>query len=382
MSKDYYDTLGVPRGASTADIKKAYRKLARKYHPDLNPGDKSAEARFKEIQEAYSVLSDPKKRSQYDQFGSVGEAPPGAGPQGAPFGGGFEGFDFSEGAPGGGFGNLRDFFEQMFGQRGTPGAAGPPPGAGPMAGPERGEDIHYSMSIGFEDAIRGVKTRIRLTRLVPCETCGGTGTTGGAGVCPVCGGSGRTMMQRGFMKFSTVCPACGGTGRAPGQECPTCRGEGRVPRTELVNVRIPAGVDTGSKVRIAGRGNAGRFGGPPGDLYITIEAGPHAFFKREGPNVHVKIPITVPEATLGAKIEVPTLEGKTLIRIPPGTRSGQRFRIKGQGAPIPGRDARGDEFAEVSIVPPPSDDQRIREMMKELEKISGPNPRESLGVNR
>ena len=371
MAKDYYQVLGVARGAVLADIKKAYRKLARKYHPDLNPGDKAAEARFKEIQEAYAVLSDPKKRSQYDQFGAAGETPPGAGPgsRGAP---GFEGFDFSDY----GSSTFRDFFENMFGGGGRAAAAA-------AGGPERGEDLQYTMQIGFEDAIHGVQTRIRVNRLAACEPCGGRGHVHGARKrpCPACGGSGRSTVQRGLMKFSASCPACAGTGEAPGEECRTCRGQGAAAKSDLISVRIPAGVDNGSKVRVPGRGNAGRNGGPPGDLYIVIEVAPHPFFKREGADISVRVPITVPEATLGSKVEVPTLWGKTTIRIPPGTRSGQKFRIKDQGAPQAGRKVRGDEFAEVYIVPPPFDDERVREMMKELERISGPNPRESTGMN-
>jgi molecular chaperone DnaJ len=371
MAKDYYQILGVSKGAVLADIKKAYRKLARKYHPDLNPGDKAAEAKFKEIQEAYSVLSDPKKRTQYDQFGSAGDFPPGAGQGGPGASPGFEGFDFSDY----GSSSFKDFFENLFG------GAGPGMSRRAEGGPERGEDLNYTMKIGFEDAIRGVQTRIRLNRLAECDRCGGSGQVSGSGsrACPACGGTGRTNMQRGSMKFSGACPSCRGSGKAPGNTCPDCRGEGTVQRSDLISVRIPAGVDTGSRVRIPGRGNAGRNGGPPGDLYISIEVAPHAVFRRDGANISIKVPITVPEATLGAKIEVPTLWGKTTIRIPPGTKSGQKFRIREQGAPAPGKKARGDEFVEVAIVPPPFEDQRVRELMKELERISGPNPRENTG---
>ena len=372
MAKDYYQVLGVARAATLPDIKKAYRKLARKYHPDLNPGDKTAEARFKEIQEAYAVLSDPKKRAQFDQFGDLGGVPPGGAP-GGPGGPGFEGFDFSDY----GSSTFRDFFENLFGGGGIRGAEA----AG--AGPQRGEDLQYSMQIGFEDAIHGVQTRIRVNRLAACEPCGGRGRAAGSRKrpCPSCGGSGRGTVQRGFMKFSGVCQSCGGTGQTPGEACPACGGQGAVQISDLISVRIPAGVDNGSKVRVPGRGNAGHAGGPPGDLYIVIEVAPHAYFRREGANISVKVPITVPEATLGAKIEVPTLWGKTTIRIPPGTKSGQKFRIKEQGAPAAGRKGRGDEYAEVTIVPPPFDNERIREMMKELEKISGPNPRETSGMS-
>ncbi len=366
MEKDYYQILGVPRQASLAEIKKAYRKLARKYHPDLNPGDKAAEAKFKEIQEAYAVLSDPKKRAQYDQFGFVGNIPPGA-EQGSTFSG-FEGFDFSDY----GSASFHDLFETFFGGRSTR----PPYEA------EKGEDLHYTMKLSFEDAINGVQTKIRLTRFVPCSACGGRGYTASSGTtrCPACGGRGRTTIQRGFMRFSSECPTCGGTGRSPGIACTVCHGEGRVQATETINVRIPAGVDTGSKVRIAGKGNAGQRGGPPGDLYISIEVAPHSLFQREGKNIYLKVPITIYEATLGAKIEVPTLSGKTMIRIPPGTKSGQKFRIRGMGAPAAGGKTRGDQFVEVMIVPPPFHDQRVRELMKELERAAPENPREKMGL--
>jgi molecular chaperone DnaJ len=373
MSRDYYQILGVDRKDAVADIKKTYRRLARKYHPDLNPGDKSAEAKFKEIQEAYAVLSDSKKRSQYDQFGFVGAHPPSGGPGPASAGGGFAGFDFSDA----GTGSFRDLFQNMFGGGAASGRSG--------LEPDRGEDLMYGMTIGFEDAVRGVQTKIQLTRRAPCDSCGGTGSGPGAGAktCPTCAGTGRGFVQKGFMKFSSPCPACAGRGTVRGDDCRDCRGRGDTERTEHITVRIPAGVDSGSKVRIAEKGNAGRNGGPPGDLFISIDVTPHSKFqfRRDGPNISIKVPITVPEATLGAKIDVPTLDGSTTIRIPPGTRSGQKFRIRGQGAPSPGGRTRGDEFVEVTIVPPPFNDQRVRELMKELEKVSGPNPRETTGMN-
>jgi molecular chaperone DnaJ len=368
MNKDYYATLGVDRRAALADIKKAYRKLARKYHPDLNPGDKSAEAKFKEIQEAYSVLSDTKKKGQYDQFGMAGEFPPGGGPQGAPTGG-FEGFNFSD------FGtsSFSDLIDNLFGRRG---------GQARFA-PEKGEDLSYSMKIGFEDSLRGLQTRIKLNRLGDCLDCRGLGTKSKSGpkTCPACRGTGQAHLQRGSMRFSTPCPSCGGTGHEQGEACPSCGGQGLQERAETISVRIPAGVDTGSRVRIPGKGQAGRNSGPAGDLYITIEVEPHPVFRREGPNLHVKVPVTVPEATLGAIIEVPTMDGRATIKIPAGTKSGQKFRLKGQGAPQAGGHNRGDEFVEVMIVPPPAADPRVRELMKELEKLSGPNPRDKSRVH-
>lgn len=374
MTKDYYKILGLDKKASVADIKKAYRKLARKYHPDLNPNDKEAETKFKEIQEAYSVLKDPKKKKQYDEYGYVGETPPGGGPGGGAYqqyrGGGFEGFDFSEY----GTSSFQDFFKDIFGGGGRQ--------ARPQTRPMKGQDLIYNMRLGFRDAINGLQTRIQLTRQVACTKCGGTGHIHkeGAQTCQACGGTGQTTMQRGAMRFAATCPACGGSGVGSGTPCPECGGTGLKQKTERIKVRIPAGVNTGSKVRIKGKGNAGQNGGPPGDLFITIDVDSHPVFKREGSNIYVKVPITVPEATLGAKIDVPTVHGKSTIKIPPGTNSGQKFRLRDKGAPIVGKKGNGDQFVEVSIVPPPFEDEKIREMMKELEKISGQNPRAGLGV--
>jgi len=368
MSKDYYSILGVDRKASASDIKKSYRKLARKYHPDLNPKDKSAESRFKEIQGAYAVLSDPKKKAQYDRFGFVGDHPPGGPQPGYSTGGagGFEGFNFSD------FGSasFQDFFSNIFGgaqQR-------------PARGPVKGDDLQYTMRVGFMDAINGLETRIRLTRMAACGACGGQGhiQKGGKQTCPTCGGSGQTTVQSGAMRFATPCRTCRGSGIAPGQECPTCHGQGQVQKTETIKVRIPAGVDTGSRVRIPGKGNAGTMGGGVGDLFISIEVDNHRFFRREGTNIYVKLPITITEATLGAKIEVPTVYGSATIKIPPGTRSGQKFRLRDKGIPKLRKRSRGDQFTEVYIVPPPFDNQRVRELVKEIGEISEENPRAGL----
>jgi molecular chaperone DnaJ len=368
MDKDYYRILGVERKASAAEIKRAYRRLARKFHPDLNPGDKAAEAKFKEIQEAYSTLSDPKKKSQYDQFGFVGDQPPpGAGQR--TYSSGFEGFDFSDY----GSSSFADFFENLFGRGARPA----------QTGIERGEDLHYTMKIGFDEAVKGFQTRIQLTRLVNCPACQGSGHVHSTekGRCPTCGGSGRAHLQRGSMRLATTCPACQGTGAFRGEECRECRGQGVGQKTELINVKIPGGVDAGTRVRVPGKGNVGRNGGPPGDLYISIEVNPHQYFQREGANIMLKVPITMPEATLGAQIEVPTLQGRTTIKIPPGTRSGQKFRLKGMGVSLAGGRTRGDELIEVAIVPPAAPDQKVKELMKELAKLSTENPRDKMGTN-
>lgn len=368
MDKDYYKILGIGRDASASEIKKAYRKLARKFHPDLNPGDKTAEAKFKEIQESYSVLSDPKRKSQYDQFGFVGDhPPPGAGR--ASYSSGFEGFDFSDY----GTSSFADFFESLFGRGGR--AAQERPG--------RGEDLHYRMKVGFEEAVNGLQTRIQLTRLVQCPACQGSGHLHSSrkSRCPACGGSGQAHLQRGAMKFAATCPACQGSGVGRGEECRDCRGQGVGQKTEHINVKIPAGVDNGSRVRVPGKGNVGPRGGPAGDLFITIEVAPHALFRRNGAHILLKLPITVPEATLGAQIEVPTLGGKATIKIPPGTKSGQRFRLRQMGAPIPSGRSRGDELIEVTIIPPEAKDRRIKDLMDELARLDRKNPREKMGIH-
>ena len=341
---DYYETLGLERKATADDIRKSYRKLARKYHPDLNPGDKSAEERFKNVQEAYDVLSDPKKRPMYDQYGFYSENGfPGAGPGGPGGPGGprpqpnmdFSGFDFSDfsdlGGPGGGpsgpggrrrtqepGGGFRDIFSQFFGGRGA--AAEPEP--------EKGSDLEYVMDIDFWQAIRGTQTRLNITRYEVCETCHGSGSSGqGEVTCPQCKGTGNVSQMAGAMKFNLTCPRCGGTGKLR-NACPTCGGEGRVAHTEMVDVRIPPGARNGSRLRVPGKGNAGAMGAPPGDLYITTRVEDHPFFHREGDNIEIKVPVAVWEAALGAKIEVPTIDGRTLLKIPQGTRRRKRCPLR------------------------------------------------------
>jgi len=369
MAQDLYKILGVGRKASDVEIKKAYRKLARKYHPDLNPGDKNAEKRFKEIQEAYEILSSSKKKKQYDQFGFMGDIPPGRTQPRYSYGG-FEGFNFSNSSSA----SFQDIFKNMFSGSSQQ----------QSRGPEKGEDLYYTMKVGFMDAINGIQTRIKLSRKVACSICLGKGyiQSGGKKACPVCGGSGQTNVQAGAMRFSTTCSACKGSGIGTGVECSSCHGIGLMQKTERIQVRIPAGVSNRSKVKIAGKGNDGRKGGPSGDLFITIEVDSHNFFRREGANIYVKLPITVPEATLGAKIEVPTVYGVSTIKIPPGTKSEQKFRLREKGAPKVGKKKKGDQYVEVTIVPPPYNNERIRELMREVERISGENPRDKIRIKR
>jgi molecular chaperone DnaJ len=380
---EYYETLGVPKGASADDIRKAYRKLARKYHPDLNPGDKSAEERFKNVQEAYDVLSDPKKRPMYDQYGFYSEngfagAGPGGpgGAQGPHPGMDFSGFDFSDFASGAGAGagtggrrteaggGFRDIFSQFFGGREEP-----------HQEPEKGGDLEYVMDIDFWQAIKGTTARVNITRYDICPTCHGSGTSGAGEVtCPQCKGTGNVSQMAGAMKFNLTCPRCGGTGKLR-NACPTCGGEGRVAHTESVEIRIPPGARNGSRLRVPGKGNAGTMGAPPGDLYINTKVEEHPFFKRESDNIEIKVPITVSEAALGSKIEVPTIDGRTLLKIPQGTKNGQRFRLREKGVQNSRTGARGDQIVEVGIEAPESRDERTRELLRELAKLHPEDPR-------
>jgi molecular chaperone DnaJ len=373
--EDYYATLGVPRNAKDADIKKAYRRLARKLHPDVNPGDKSAEERFKKVQEAYDVLSDAKKRSIYNQYGFYSDnIRPGDAPPGADFGagrGGF-GFDFS-GADFGGAGqqsSFRDIFSELFGG----GARGRS-----AAGPNKGDDLEHHLNISFAEAIRGFSTRLTLNRSETCPTCQGSGIDKARGqqTCPTCKGTGQETRSRGAMNFSSPCRTCGGTGSLAGR-CPACNGSGARPAQETVTVRVPPGVDTGFRMRVPGKGMAGRNGGPSGDLYLVIEVRPHEFFRREGNDLLCTVPITVTEAALGTKIEVPTLDGKALLRIPPGTQNGQKFRIRGKGAPSLRGEGQGNQIVEVTVVVPKVADERSKEILRELARLNPDNPRERI----
>ena len=358
-NEDYYKILGVSRKASADAIKKAYRKLARKHHPDVNPGDKHAEERFKKISEANEVLSDPKKREVYDTYGTYSDNIRSAtGPQGPQVD--FEGFDFSN-LGGSGFG---DIFSQLFGGNRTTNRA------------QKGDDLEYQVSISFNDALKGLQTRISYTRREVCSSCQGKGVRGDgkSQECPYCHGTGKINQQRGKMRFMTPCPQCGGTGSSA-TNCPDCHGEGRKPVSESLEIKIPAGVQTGSRIRFAGRGDAGMYGGPAGDLYIVTTVSGHPFFERIGDNIYCKIPITLTEAALGAKIEVPTLEGRAVLKIPPGTQNGQKFRLREKGAPSLRAPINGDQFVEVRVLTPKLADERSKELLRELARLNPENPR-------
>jgi molecular chaperone DnaJ len=366
--QDYYELLGVQRKATPKEIRQAYRKLARKYHPDLNPGDKSSEEKFKQIQEAYDVLSDAKKRQMYDQLGFYAEGYRGGPPPGAAAPGGVH-FDFGGFDSGGTGGSFRDLFGQIF--SGFGGESG--------AEPEPDRDLEYQVEIDFWDAVRGTVKKFTFTRMDACTTCRGTGAAGGSQqTCTACGGTGRATRTAGSMRFNVDCSRCGGSGRLR-PICRECGGAGRVSRAETIDLKIPAGVNTGARIRVAGRGNVGRRGSTPGDLYIITHVRPHAYFERRGDDIHTVVPVTVTEASLGAKIEVPTIDGRALLRIPPGTNSGQKFRLREKGVPSARRPGvRGDQFVEVQVVTPSTVDDRVRNLLRELEKLAPEDPRRDL----
>jgi molecular chaperone DnaJ len=374
--QDYYEILGVSRKATAKDIRTAFRKLARKYHPDLNPGDKAAEEKFKQLQEAYDVLSDAKKRQMYDQYGFYSENVPqgdyGAGNDAAGQGVNFDfgGFDFGGGQQGAGSGSsFRDLFGQFFGGRGR--------GATVEPDVEPGGDLEYQIEIPFWDSVRGSVMKLQVTRLDACTNCHGTGAVGTPQICTTCNGTGSIQQTAGKMRFNVPCNRCGGTGKLR-EACRVCGGEGRVRKTETIDVRIPAGVDNGGRVRVPGKGNAGTMGSAPGDLYLRVMVKPHEFFERRGNDLYIKVPVTVAEASLGAKVEVPTIDGRSLVRIPPGTNSGRTLRLKEKGVPSVRGGARGDEYVEIQVVVPEPTDERVRNLMKELEEVAPSDPRKDL----
>ena len=401
QTKDYYGTLGVKKTATQEEIRKAFRKLARKYHPDVNPGDKKAEEKFKEISEANDVLSEEKKRKVYDQLGFYsdnidpaaaeayaragggsggGRASAGAGGQGVPFD--FSGFDFSGFTPEGrratqsesaGFGSsFKDIFSGMFNREG---------GGRQPRGPQPGTDLEYQVELDFWTAIRGGVTRLEIQRQSPCPTCKGTGAVGKPMECPECHGTGQVQQTGGRMKFNIQCPRCGGSGKVQ-NSCPTCDGAGVVTRVEPLEFRIKAGTRDGQRIRLAGKGNAGTEGAPAGDLYLIIRVGHHNVFRRVADDIHITVPVTAMEAALGTRIEVPTIDGegnhagRAQLKIPPGTQTGQKLRMREKGVPSATREGqRGDEIVEIKIVVPKVQDERSKEILRELQKLNPEDPR-------
>ena len=341
---DYYELLGVPRNASEQEVKSAYRRLALKHHPDRNPGDKEAEERFKQAAEAYSVLGDPEKRRRYDMYGHAGVG--GAG--------GFDPTIFAD------FGDiLGDFFGlgDLFGRR--------------RGGPRRGSDLRYNLGLSFEEAAFGTETHIQIPRAESCSGCSGSGAAAGTSptTCSSCGGTGQVTFQQGFFSVARTCGRCRGTGRMVATPCRSCGGSGQVQTTRKLQIRIPAGVDTGSQLRIAGEGEGGAAGGPPGDLYVVVHADEHAFFQREGDSLLCEVPVSVTQAALGASIEVPTLDGaRTRLSIPEGTQAGATFRLRGQGVPRLGGKGRGDLHVTVRVVTPTKLTGAQRRLLEELSR--------------
>ena len=337
--RDYYEVLGLEKGASEDEIKRAYRKLAKKYHPDVNPGDAEAEAKFKEVGEAYEVLSDADKKARYDQFGFAGVDPnynPGYGGFGGGFGGG--GFDFGS------------IFNDFFG--------GGASSAQRRNAPQRGDNIVSEIEITFEDAAFGCERDVTVGRIEPCAECGGSGAEKGTEpeTCPDCHGTGQVRVTQSFMgmqmQSQTTCSRCGGRGKIIKSPCGVCKGKGKVRRNKKIHVSIPAGIDDGQSVRVRNEGNAGLNGGPAGDLLVAVNVKPHAIFERDGANVLCEIPITFPQAALGAEIEVPTLDGKVRYNVPEGTQTGTTFRLRGKGIPNLNRPGRGDQYVTVTIETP------------------------------
>ena len=359
--RDYYEVLGVEKGASEDEIKKAYKKLARKYHPDMNPGDKEAEEKFKEINEANEVLSNPDKRQKYDQFGFAGVDPNYGAGQGGGYGAG--GFDF---------GDLGDIFGSFFGG----GFGG---GQARRNGPMRGETIRTSISISFEEAAFGCEKEVIINRTENCSECGGTGCAKGttAEVCPDCHGSGTVQVRRqtpmGMFATTQTCPKCNGTGKIIHQPCPKCHGNGVERRQRTIKATIPAGIDNGQTISLRGQGHAGKNGGPAGDLHITVTVRPHEIFRREGNSVLCEAPITFVQAALGAEMEIPTIDGKVKYTIPEGTQSGTVFRLRGKGIPNLNGKGRGDQFVTVYVETPRNLNNEQREALKKFGETLGEN---------
>jgi molecular chaperone DnaJ len=348
--RDYYEVLGVARNASEADIKKAYRRLAMKHHPDRNPGDKTTEAKFKDAKEAYEVLSDAQKRAAYDQFGHAGVDPSAA----AGAAGGF----YSAGGA-----NFADIFGDVFGDIF---------GGGRARGAQvfRGANLRYSLELSLEDAVRGTEVRIRVPAMEKCDVCRGSGAKAGtsSAICRTCGGHGQVRMQQGFFSVQQTCPKCHGAGKVITDPCPTCHGAGRVQHTKTLSVKVPAGVDEGDQVRLAGEGEAGENGGPSGDLFVQIQLKPHLLFKREQNDLYCEMPVSYATAVLGGELEVPTLDGRASIKIPPGTQSEKLFRLRGKGVRNVRNSQTGDLYCRISVETPVNLTAKQKELLQEFER--------------
>lgn len=344
--RDYYETLGVSKQASEQELKKAYRRIAMKFHPDRNPDDEGAEDKFKEASEAYEVLSDSNKRASYDQFGHAGVE--GAGGMG--------------GAGAGGFGNFSDIFGDVFGD--IFGGAG---GRG-RGGPARGADLRYTLELSLEDAVRGTTVKIEVPTLVSCDLCNGSGAKSGSrpSPCTTCGGIGQVRMQQGFFSVQQTCPTCRGRGSVITDPCGKCHGQGRVEETKTLSVKVPPGVDSGDRIRLGGEGEAGMEGGPPGDLYVQVAVKPHEIFEREGKNLYCEVPTAFVEAALGGELEVPTLDGRVKLKVPPETQTGKLFRLRSKGVtPVRGG-ATGDLMCRVVVETPVNLSSKQKELLREF----------------
>jgi molecular chaperone DnaJ len=343
---DYYEVLGVSRDASDQELKSAYRKQALKYHPDRNPGDHSSEEKFKQASEAYQVLSDADKRAAYDRYGHAGLS--GQGFNGSPFAGGVD---------------IGDIFGDLFGEMFSMGGA-----AQRTSRQQRGDDLRFDLTINFEDAIFGAETEVKLRRLEVCSTCNGRGSASGRGpsVCSHCQGRGQLRYQQGFFSVARTCAACGGTGSVISDPCPACRGEGRSATEIKLNVKVPPGVEEGTRIRYAGEGDAGRAGGPKGDLYVILAIRPHDFFERHGHDLFCVIPVSFPQAALGAEFEIPGIDGPINIKIPEGTQSGKELRIRGRGVPYLNEKGHGDMIAKVVVQIPRKLNRAQRDLVGKL----------------
>lgn len=347
MKADCYETLGVAKGASADDIKRAYRKLAMQFHPDRNPGDKSSEQKFKDVNHAYDILKDEQKRAAYDRYGHAA----------------FENGGARPGADGGFGANFSDIFDEMFGDM-----------MGRRGGnaQQRGSDLRYNLEISLEDAFKGSQVTIRVPTWGSCEPCNGSGAANGTQpvTCPTCGGAGRVRAQQGFFTIERTCSACGGAGRVIKDPCRSCGGAGRVRREKTLQVNIPPGVEDGTRIRLSGEGEMGMRGAPPGDLYVFLSLKPHRFFQREGADLQCRVPIPMPTAALGGSIEVPTIEGsRSRVNIPGGTQSGQQFRLRGKGMSVLRSSGRGDLYIEVVVETPVNLNKRQKELLQEFDKI-------------